>query len=683
MGARRTKRGSTTKGGKRGEPSVPGVRASSRAARKHRTATTTKTRGPARPARAIDASAKDPCAYDYPPIGEYALIGDCHGAALVHRSGSIDWACLRRFDGGAVFARILDANTGGTFVLQPRGLRRSSRRYREDTMILETTVVTGTGEARIVDAFAMRRGGRHQPLKQLLRVVEGVRGTVTLDVLIRPRFDYGSLRPWLTENGRNVYVAIGGDDAVVMTTPGGLDVDEADASLRGVMTIRAGDRARFSITWRPAHEARPESLPAREFDRRLAQSGRWWKRWSSRTVFEGEHAALVRRSALVLKTLTTAPTGAIVAAPTTSLPETIGGNRNWDYRYCWVRDSALTVAALCSIGHDEEAMRLRDFLMRATAGHADDMQIMYGCYGERRLPEVVLPFQGYRGSQPVRIGNAAALQRQADIFGELLNATSLWHGEGNPISPSEWRFLSSVVEAACVAWRKPDHGIWEMRGPQRHFVHSKVMCWVAIDRGIKMAVEQNLSADLDHWRETRAAIRHAVETRGIDRETQSFVQSFGSKEPDASLLLLPIVGFVRACDPRMVNTVRRIERELMCDGLVQRYRPRSESDGLTPREGAFLMCSFWLVDVLSLQHRSAAARKLFNRLARLANDVGLYAEEYDPEAGAHLGNFPQAFTHISLINTAVNLARAAHSRRPPGVPASRGDGSESSSACDE
>jgi len=595
----------------------------------------------------------------YTPIADYALIGDCHGSALVSRDGAVDWACVARFDDGAMFCRLLDQDKGGTFSLTPRERTSVTRRYLPDTNVLETTFTTKTGTARVLDCFTMRAHGRTQPYRQLLRVVEGDRGTVKFDALIQPRFDYASLRPWLRHfPGRGVYSAVGGDDAFVLQADVPLRISEEDASFRGEVAVRAGQRRRFSIVAQPPYDMKLERLPDGTIDRRLKATVAWWRRWVKRGSYDATYRDPVVRSALLLKLLTCAPTGAVIAAPTTSLPEQPGGERNWDYRFSWVRDSAHTLAALFAVGHPEVATGFKLFIERTTAGHADDLQVVYGCYGERRLTEEQLKYlDGYGGSRPVRVGNGAARQRQLDVYGELLNAAHLWRRAGTGVTEDGWRFLRGLVDAACAHWNEPDRGLWEVRGEPRHFVESKVMCWVALERGVRAAEELGLACDLERWRSVREEIRSAIERKGVDPARGGFVQSFGSREVDASLLLLPIVGFVDANDPRMRATVDAIERDL-CDGLlVRRYRPGTAPDGLHGGEGAFLMASFWLVDVLAMQGRLAEAESRFKRLLALANDVGLFSEECDLSSRELLGNFPQAFTHMAVINSAEQLYR--------------------------
>ncbi len=603
----------------------------------------------------------------YPPIGDYALLADCHSSALVSRTASVDWACLRQFDAPSVFGRLLDWEQGGHFSLTPVGADTFERCYVGDSLVLCTTVTTATGRVRILDAFAMHSGGQKQPRNQLLRIVEGVDGDVEIDVCIQPRFDYGELRPWLRrshdapEHPGGAFTAVGGDSALVVSADVRLDVDVENVSLRGRRSLAAGERMRFSVSAEVPHDVQGRGTPPETIDERMNETLAWWSRWSRKSTVGGPYEAQVRRSAIVLKGLTCAPTGAMIAAPTTSLPEELGGERNWDYRYSWIRDSTLAMAALCLAGHAEVARGFRDFLMRSAAGTAEDLQIMYGAYGRRHLPEFTLDLDGYRGSRPVRVGNGAATQRQLDVYGHILDAAHLWRKSYHEIAPEEWRFLRHLVQEAALVWERPDHGLWEIRGEPRQFVQSKVMLWVALDRGITTVEETGLDdTDIDHWREVRAAIRRSVETNGVDPERGCFVQAYGSTELDAALLLLPMVGFVPANDPRMVATVEAIQADLAVPprGFIRRYRPANYEDGLRGGEATFLMCSFWLVDILAMQGRRAEAEQLFVALLGVANDVGLYAEEYDPASDQLLGNFPQAFTHMALINSAHQLACA-------------------------
>jgi GH15 family glucan-1,4-alpha-glucosidase len=598
----------------------------------------------------------------YAPISDYAFIGDCHGAALVRRDGSIDWACLWRFDSAPLFCRLLDDANGGHFSVAPRAALAVRRRYLPETNVLETTFLTETGEARLIDCFTMRIGGGQNPYRQVLRVVEGVAGVVTCDVVCAPRFDYGELHPWLRELD-GVYTAVGGDTAFVLQSDTRLRIDRAGSSFVGELSVTAGRRRRLSLVACEPHELelKTRRLKARQLDRRLDNTIDWWRRWVARgTRTPGRYRRAVVRSALVLKLLTCARTGAVIAAPTTSLPEAVGGPRNWDYRFAWVRDATMTLAALLAVGHPEVATGFKRFLERATAGDAAEVQIMYGSYGERRVTEIELShLEGWRGSRPVRIGNGAANQLQLDLFGELMDAAHLWYQVGCPVTDDGWRFLRGIVDTAVQKWRDPDRGIWEIRGEPQHFVYSKVMCWCALERGIRAVERLGLPADVERWRDARAELRQAIEQRGVDPERGCFVQSFDSRELDASLLRLPMVGFVDARDPRMLATVKAIEKDLLIgDGLVRRYRPAQTDDGLTGGEGAFLMASFWLVDILAMQDRVDDAIRLFERLLTLGNDLGLYSEEYDPTTGEQLGNFPQAFTHVALIGAAEQLARA-------------------------
>ena len=572
----------------------------------------------------------------------------------------MEWACLRRFDAGSVFAAMLDRRRGGHFAVRVVDGEDTVRRYLDGTLVLETRVRTATGRARVIEAFAMHPGGMHDPHHQLLRIVEGLEGHVTVEVVCRPRFDYGGLRPWLRRHADGVFTAVGGDDALVLTSDASLTVDRRASAVVGRLTVAAGERRRFSLVSQWAHAVEVSAVSVDDVDARLEETVAWWRRWASATHAPRRHRAAVERSAIVLKGLTCAPTGAVIAAPTTSLPERIGGERNWDYRYSWVRDSTLVVQALSHVGHREVARGFRDFLMRSAAGHADDLQIMYGPYGGRRLPEQTLDLDGYRGSRPVRVGNRAAQQRQLDLYGHVLDTAHLWHSEHEPMDPDEWSFLAQVVDAAADQWDSPDQGIWETRGPARHHVYSKVMCWVALDRGIRLAESGVGGGDLQRWRTERHAVREAVLADGVHPDAGHFVQAFGGDQLDASLLKLPATGFVDPRDERMVATVAAIHDRLAVppDGFLRRYSTAGTDDGLAGDEGAFLLCSFWLVDALAMQGDLDAAEGLFERLLAVSNDVGLFAEEYDASAGELLGNFPQAFTHLGVIQSAFRLDRA-------------------------
>ena len=596
----------------------------------------------------------------YPPISDYALLSDCHSSALVSREGAIDWACLRRFDAPSVFGRLLDWDAGGHFALDVVGARRRRRRYIGASLVLETTVDGPSGTVRIIDAFSMHAGGARHPHNQLLRVVEGVAGTVDVDVVVRPRYDYGTLRPWLRHHAdAGAYSAVGGETGLVLSSDVRLHADERAWCWTARCTVAAGERVRFSLVSREPHLLAPEPCPPDEIDARLEETLAWWRQWSGRTLAGGRHADHVQRSAVVLKGLTCAPTGAMVAAPTTSLPEHVGGERNWDYRYAWIRDSTLVLAAMDLVGHSEVGQGFRDFLLRTAAGNAADLHIMYGVDGRRWLPERELDLAGYRGSRPVRVGNGAFDQTQHDMYGQILAAANRWHRSHTPVDEAEWEFLRACVDRACEVWQEPDQGIWEFRGPPRHFVHSKAWLWVAVDRGIRLAEEAGFEApSLDRWCEVREAVHAAVDEHGV--RDGHFTMHFDTDEVDAALLELPMVGFVAPDDERMVATVDRIRRDLAVppQGFIHRYRVDRADDGLAGDEGTFLMCTFWLVDVLAMQGRVDEAADLFERLIACSNDLGLFSEQHDAAGDELIGNFPQAFTHMALINSAHQLACA-------------------------
>jgi len=577
-------------------------------------------------------------------IEDYALIGDLHTAALVERGGSIDWLCLPRFDSGACFAALLGDTENGRWLLAPAGGGTSSRRSFDDTLVLETTWETETGVARVLD-FMPPRG--HAP--DVVRIVEGLSGTVAMRSELVIRFDYGRIVPWVRRVD-HARIAVAGPDALAFRTP---------ARTRGVnmrtvseLAVGEGERVPFVLTWYPSYEELPEPVDPEEA---LAETKRFWRDWTAgiSTDFPDEWSERLRRCLIVLKALTHEPTGGIVAAPTTSLPERIGGIRNWDYRYCWLRDATLTLLALLQAGQAQEAAAWRLWLLRAVAGDPADVQIMYGVAGERRLTELELPWlAGYEGSRPVRVGNAASGQLQLDVYGEVLDALFHSRAAGLLTEHPAWELQLGLLEHLEEAWREPDEGIWEIRGERRHFVHSKVMAWVAFDRAVRTVETQGLDGPVERWRAVRDEIRAEVCGRGFDGELGSFTQSYGSKELDASLLLLPLVGFLPASDPRIRGTVEAVERELLEDGFVRRYRSREGGvDGLPPGEGVFLPCSFWLVDCYELIGRHEDAVALFDRLLGVANDLGLFSEEYDPAAGRLLGNFPQAFTHLAFVNS--------------------------------
>jgi GH15 family glucan-1,4-alpha-glucosidase len=581
-------------------------------------------------------------------IEDYALIGDLQAAALVERGGSIDWLCFPRFDSGACFAALLGTPEHGRWLLAPVGKGQATRRYLHDTMVLETTWETEDGVVRVFD-FMPPRG----QAPDVVRIVEGVRGAVEMRSELVIRFDYGSVVPWVRRVD-DTRLAVAGPDALCFRTP----AHTRGEHMRTIseFAVEEGQRVPFALTWYPSHEDPPARIDP---EIALAETESFWREWNAKCTVEvpEEWRDLLHRSLMTLKTLIYAPTGGIVAAPTTSLPERIGGVRNWDYRYCWLRDATLTLLALLQAGHIDEALDWRKWLLRAVAGDASDIQIMYSVSGERRLTEFEVPWlPGYEGSAPVRIGNAASEQIQIDVFGEVMDALYQARAHGLAKEPHAWALQKTLLVYLERAWQEPDHGIWEIRDEARHFVHSKVMAWVAFDRAVRTVEEQGLDGNADEWRAIRDTIHAQVCEHGFDEKLGSFVRSYGSRELDASLLVLPLVGFLPASDPRIRGTIEAIEADLVEDGLVLRYRTQPEGiDGLPPGEGVFLPCSFWLVDCYELLGRRDEAHALFNRLVGLANDVGLLAEEYDPAAEQLLGNFPQAFTHLALVNSAFNV----------------------------
>lgn len=600
----------------------------------------------------------------YPPIGDYALIGDCHSAALVSRAGSIDWCCMPRIDSDSCFGRLLDWGQGGYFSIAPAdGHYTCFRRYLEGTMVLETQFASSTGEARLLDLFAMKRGGRDTPRRHLIRVVEGVRGRVDFNAMISARFDYGAVRPWLRHAAPHVFAAIGGNSGLLISADEHLEPHDHDLACR--FSVRAQDRVRFSILYHdPAHldVVSPEVPSHEEIDRRIDETVEWWRRWSRQADFHGPDTTAALRSALVLKALSHAPTGAIAAAATTSLPESLGGARNWDYRFSWIRDSSFSVRSLVDVGFTKEAEGFRRFMQRSAAGSAEELQIMYGVRGERRLTEVELGhLEGYRKSKPVRVGNAAAKQLQLDAYGELVLLSWRWHTRGHSPDDDYWRFLLELIDTAAERWQEPDRGIWEIRGKPRHFVHSKVLCWAAVDRGVALATECMRKAPVARWRRTAKQIKAAVESEGFDRKRGCFVQAFGERQMDAALLLMPTSGFVAWDDERMVRTTDAVRKDLDHDGLLLRYRPNARLDGQRGDEGVFLACTFWLAECLARQGRLEDAREVFDRAASTGNEVGLYAEEYEPRKRIMLGNFPQALTHLSHLTAAVALREGIES----------------------
>jgi GH15 family glucan-1,4-alpha-glucosidase len=582
-------------------------------------------------------------------IEDYALIGDTRSAALVGRDGSIDWLCLPRFDSPSCFAKLLGDESNGFWRLAPAGHEMAARRaYADDTLILETVWETSTGTVKVIDFMPPRHANPH-----LVRIVEGVSGTVDMIAEISVRFDYGRIVPWVRRVDGRLH-AIGGPDSVWIDAP--LDLEDSDDRHTGTFTIAAGQRQAFVFTWHPSHQPEPEHIDPSE---QLTETRLFWEEWVFRCWLPGRCRAAVVRSLITLKALTYSPTGGIVAAPTTSLPEHLGGVRNWDYRYCWLRDAAMTLDALTESGYITEAGAWRDWLLRAIAGRPEDLQIMYGVAGERRLPEQTLDWlPGYEGSRPVRIGNDAAGQLQLDVYGEVLNCFYRAHKLGMPPHDYAWSIVCRLMDFIERSWDQPDAGLWEIRGPRRHFVHSKIMAWVAADRAVGMVKKLGHTGPVERWRAMRDRIHAEVCDKGFDPERGTFTQSYGSRELDAALLLIPIVGFLAPEDPRVIGTIDAIKRELTIDGFVLRY-PTLESndiDGLPGAESAFLACSFWLAEALALIGRKHEAMELFERLLALTNDVGLLAEEYDPVQARQLGNFPQAFTHINLIHTAQVLS---------------------------
>ena len=580
-------------------------------------------------------------------IEDYALIGDCHTAALVARDGSIDWLCFPRFDSGACFAALLGTPENGRWLLAPAGEVRASRRhYRDDTLVLETDFTTDDGEVTVIDFMPI-----HSQRPDLVRTVVGKRGSVAMRMELVIRFDYGALVPWVQRKDGGI-TATAGPDTLHLRAD--VPVHGKDFKTVADFPVVQGQRVSFVLTWHRSYAAAPESVDP---DKALAITEKFWRDWAARCTYEGEWREPVLRSLLTLKALIYAPTGGIVAAPTTSLPERIGGERNWDYRYCWVRDSTFTLYALMMNGYKKEAAAWREWLLRAVAGRAAQLNILYGVAGERRLTEIVLDWlPGYEKSGPVRVGNAAYQQYQLDIFGEVLDSLHLGREAGLKESRDGWRIQCEMLESLEGKWKEPDEGIWEVRGPRQHFTHSKIMAWVALDRSIRDAEKYHLEGPLDRWRQLRDAIHAEVCARGYNAAMGAFTQYYGSKTLDASLLMLAQVGFLPPDDPRNRSTVEAIERHLLRDGFVLRYQTEEQNvDGLSPGEGVFLMCTFWLADNYALLGRDEEARALFERLLALRNDVGLLSEEFDPVKKRFLGNFPQAFSHIGLVNTAHNL----------------------------
>jgi GH15 family glucan-1,4-alpha-glucosidase len=585
-----------------------------------------------------------------PRIEDYALLGDLQTAALVSREGSIDWCCFPRFDSGACFASILGGPEHGRWLLAPEeDGARTVRRYRHDTLILESVLTTAGGAVRSIDFMPPR--GR---APDIVRIVEGLHGRVTMRSELVIRFDFGRIVPWVRRVD-DALVATAGPDALCLRTP--VEVQGRDLTSVAEFTVEPGQRVPFVLTWFPSHEQLPDAIDA---EAALADAEAYWLDWAGRCRHEGDYHEEIHESLLVLKALTFAPTGGMVAAPTTSLPELPGGVRNWDYRFCWLRDATLSLLAMLEVGYVDEAEAWRDWLLRAVAGDPADLQIMYGLAGERRLEELTLDWlPGYDGSRPVRVGNAASKQLQLDVYGEVLDALYQTRAHGAAPDDNAWALVRKLLTWLEEGWRQEDSGIWEMRGAARHFTHSKVMAWVAFDRATRLHETFGRQGPAERWRRLRDEIHAEVLARAWSDELGSFVQSYDSEQLDAAVLVMPVVGFLPPDDPRIVSTVDRIRRDLTVDGLVLRYRTGDDggADRLPPGEGVFLPCSFWLVQVLALQGRLEEARELFELLLDLRNDVGLLAEEYDPAARRQLGNFPQALTHLALVDAAIALDR--------------------------
>ena len=601
------------------------------------------------------------------PIEDYALIGDCKSAALVSRGGSIDWLCWPRFDSEACFAALLGTPEHGRWLVAPYDEARITRRYRPDTLILETDFETRDGAATLIDFMPF--GGEHS---EIVRLVVGTQGKVRMHTELVLRFGYGAVVPWVTRLENGALRAIAGPDMAVLRTP--VHLRGKDMTTVGDFTIGAGETIPLVLTYARSHKVLPDTLDPTAS---LEGTEKFWQEWSAKCRPAGEWSAAVKRSMITLKALTYAATGGIVAAPTTSLPERLGGQRNWDYRYCWLRDATLTLLGAMHAGYYDEARAWREWLLRAVAGSPDQLQIMYGIGGERRLAEWEADWlPGYEKSTPVRIGNAAHTQLQLDVFGEIMDTYHQARRGGLTSDESGWGIQLEFLKHLKNIWRQPDQGIWEMRGPAQHFVYSKVMAWVAFDRAIKSAETFGLEGPLDDWRQLREEIYDEVCERGFDKKRGTFVQAYESDQLDANLLMLPCVGFLPVTDPRIENTIAAIEARLLRNGFVLRYSTEEVEDALPPGEGAFLACSFWLVDAYILQERYDDAEGLFRRLVGLCNEVGLLSEEYDPKLKRLVGNFPQAFSHLALVNSAYNLTRTrkpvhqrAHDERAPPEPA--------------
>jgi len=593
------------------------------------------------------------------PVADYALLSDCHTTALVSSEGSIDWLCVPRFDSDSVFGRLLDDARGGHWSLAAVDEADTSCDYLDGTLVLETSFSTAGGEVRLRDCLLMPPAPRRDARRRLLRMVEGVRGVVDLEMKFAPRFDYGEIDPWLRHHGHGAHSATGGDDSLLLWSPATVEQAGDARGLRAALSVREGERVPFLMLSLPPEELDAgdwERPDAADLERALDETVQWWRDWLGR-LQDGPDAPGLFRSALVLKALSYEPTGAMVAAPTTSLPEAPGGTRNWDYRYSWIRDSVLASRSLAELGCEQEANAFRRFVERSTAGDPADLQIAYGVGGERRLHERELGhLDGYGGAQPVRLGNDAAFQTQLDACAHLVVQGWDWHRRGHSPDDDYWGFLVTLVDSAIERWTAPDSGIWEWRGEPKQFVHSKVMCWAAVDRGLRLARDCGRDAPEQRWSAARDEIREAVEHEGYDHERGVFVQAFGERGMDAALLRLPVLGFVDHRDERIVRTTDAIAEDLALDdeGLLRRHEGDDELDG---KEGAFVACSFWLAGALAGQGRHDRARAVFDRAVGTANRLGLFAEEVDPDSGELLGNFPQALTHLSHIEAGLALAQ--------------------------
>ena len=592
-------------------------------------------------------------------LEDYGLIGDLEAAALVGRTGSVDWLCLPRFDSASCFSALLGDDRHGRWLVAPAGqVRAMSRRYRPGTLVLETDLETSEGAVRLIDFMPRRAQGP----PRVMRIVEGLRGRVPMRMELSLRPDYGSIKPWI-ELASDGGIATAGPDAFRLSTPLPLEVEDGKVIAKFVAV--EGARERLTLTWHLSYEEGP---PVEDADSALARTEAWWREWSGRCGYQGAYRDEVLTSLIALKAMTSETTGAIIAAPTTSLPEEIGGERNWDYRYCWLRDSVLALEALLAAGYTDEALAFRDFMLRVGTGDPTTIQIMYGVGGERRLTEFELPeLPGYEGSRPVRVGNAASEQFQLDVYGEVAGVMFIGTELLGRIEPRRWPRWRAIIEHVETIWRQPDDGIWEARGPQRHYTYSKVMAWVVFDRAVRLAKRFDLEAPVEHWKQVRDEIHAEVCQRGYDRDRRTFTQYYGSSELDASVLNIPLVGFLPGTDERVTGTIDAVWRELGRDGFVSRYSTAETDDGLAGDEGQFLACSFWLVTALAMNGRVDEARRLFERLVGLTNDLGLLAEEYDVAHGRQVGNFPQAFSHLTLILAARAISAAeANSESTPG-----------------